>query len=50
MVVNLDKLDKLGKETFPAQLKNGVQLSMSIARYAKLKHGLHMKPGRCIKN
>lgn len=41
-ITAIDKLDKFGKETFLAQLKNGVQLSVSAAGYAKLKHVLHM--------
>ena len=38
----IDKLDKFGKESYLAQLKNGVQLNVSMAGYAKLKKVLHM--------
>ena len=41
-ITAIDKLDKFGKETFLAQLKNGAQLSVSAAGYAKLKQVLHM--------
>ena len=34
-ITAIDKLDKFGKETFLAQLKNGAQLSVSAAGYAK---------------
>ena len=38
----IDKLDKLGKESYLAQLKSGAQLNVSAAGYAKLKQVLNL--------
>lgn len=41
-VESIAKLDKLGKETYLAQLKSGQQISVSAAGYARLKEVLNL--------